>query len=48
VVVVPDNPEMAIVRGVHLAMMASEDEIRAEISASASVSDIRSRTSDKG
>jgi len=47
VVVVPDNPEMAIVRGVHMALTAAEEEIRDEISEAATVSDIRSRTGDK-
>jgi len=48
VVVVPNNPEMAIARGVYLALQASEADILADISSAASVSDIRSRTNEKG
>lgn len=48
VVVVPNNPEMAIARGVYLALAASEADILADISSAASVSDIRSRTNEKG
>ncbi|MDT0178161.1 ParM/StbA family protein [Enterobacter sp. BRE11] len=47
VVVVPENPEMAIARGVYMALTASEADIRAELNEIASVSDIRSRTNDK-
>ena len=48
VVVVPNNPEMAIARGVYLALQATEADILADISSAASVSDIRSRTNEKG
>lgn len=47
VVIVPENPEMAIARGVYLALQAIEEDIREPLESSAAVSNIRGRANDK-
>lgn len=48
VVIVPENPEMAIARGVYLALSANESDIRDQLNESpAPVSNIRGRANDK-
>lgn len=48
VVIVPENPEMAIARGVYMALTAIEDDIREQLNeATAAVSSISSRANNK-
>ena len=47
-VIIPAQPELSIARGVFMALMSSEDELRDTIKETATVSDIKSRASDKG
>ena len=48
VVMVPENPEEANARGVFIALMDAEDELRDMVKGASNVSDITSRVSDKG
>lgn len=48
VVMVPENPEEANARGVFIALMDAEDELRDMVKDASNVSDITSRVSDKG